>query len=130
MLRPRLYLGWRRFWATFNVTARFLDQARNREVTAEALVDTGATFTVLPRAMAEELNLPPNGTTPVDTANGELDLRTSWLLVEILDRDGPVKVLISDHMSQALIGVTTLEILSLGVDPSRGELGPVRALLY
>jgi predicted aspartyl protease len=112
------------------VTARFFDQTRQRSVETEALVDTGATFTVLPGAMAEELNLPLDGTTPVDTASGELDLPSSWLFVEIRGREGPVKVLISDHMSQALIGVTTLEVLSLGVDPSRGELRPVRALLY
>jgi len=41
-----------------------------RSETVEVLVDTGATFLVVPRALAQRLELRPTRTCPIETAGG------------------------------------------------------------
>ena len=48
----------------------------------------------------------------------------------IMGRSGVVPVLISDTIDKVLIGVTTLEVLGLQVDPITGKLKEWTILLY
>lgn len=98
--------------------------------TVEALVDTGATFTVVPRELAESLRLPITGSGRVRTASGEMRLQRARALIQIDGRSEINPVLISDTLDRVLIGVVTLETLSLTVDPTTGELNEVDLLLY
>jgi hypothetical protein len=66
-----------------------------RHTTAKALVDTGATLTVLPRRIAEELQLPVIGRRRVATAKGTAELDECVCVVEVMGRKAYVHILVS-----------------------------------
>ena len=112
------------------VKARIGDVNRRKVVEVEALVDTGATLTVVPRKLAKELGLEITGRTIVETGAGRLELDRSRVWIEIEGRSEIVPVLVSDIIDRVLIGVTTLEVLGLQVDPVTGKLKEWTILLY
>ncbi|AEA12524.1 hypothetical protein TUZN_1043 [Thermoproteus uzoniensis 768-20] len=95
-----------------------------------ALVDTGATLTVLPRSLADALGIKPHSISRVETGAGVVTMERGRAYVEIMGRGEVVPVLISDVADKVLIGVTTLEILELEVDPVTGRLKERALLLY
>lgn len=103
---------------------------RSRFVEVMANVDTGATFTMLPRKLLEELGVQPTDTarfqladgTPVTKDVGDVSVRL----------DGRVRsttCIFGDEGQPALIGVVTLEQFLLGVDTVNGQLIPIPGLL-
>jgi len=102
----------------------------NLNSTVEALVDTGVTLTVVPRALAVALRLPVTGKRRVRTAMGDVELDRGRAIVQINGQSEINPVLISDSLDRVLIGVITLETLSMTVDPTKGELKEADALLY
>ncbi len=116
----------RSVWTKAKISSE--DGAITMEV--EVLVDTAATLTVIPRNVANALNLRFSGGSSVITGGGRVELDRSRAWVEILGRRDLVPVLISDSINKVLIGVTTLEILGLQVDPVAGELREWTWLLY
>ncbi len=112
------------------VKARVGDESGSRNVEVEALVDTGATLTVVPRRLAEELGLRVTGRTQVETAAGRISLERTRIRLELEGREELVPALISDVIDKVLIGVTALEVLGLRVDPLTGRLKEWTALLY
>lgn len=87
-----------------------------------ALVDTGATFTTIPRSISEELGLKIIGKRRVRTATEFNTLDESFASVEI---DGNVRVtpvLVSEKLDKILVGVITFEALALAVDSTTGRL--------
>ena len=112
------------------VRVRIGDVDRRRVVEVDALVDTGATLTVVPRSLARELGLEITGRTAVETGAGRLELDRSRVWIEIMGRSEIVPVLVSDTIDKVLIGVTTLEVLGLQVDPIAGKLRERTILLY
>jgi clan AA aspartic protease len=93
-----------------------------KNTSVKALVDTGATDTVIPRKVAEELQLPVTGKSVVLTARGPVELNECVGVMEIIGKRRTVPMLISDEINFTLIGVTTLEWLRLEVDPTTGKL--------
>jgi len=112
------------------VKVRIGDMNRERVVDINAIVDTSATLTVIPRKLAEKLNLRVTGRTTVETGAGKLELDRSRIWIEIIGKSEIVPVLISDATDKVLIGVTTLEVLGLQVDPITGKLKEWTILLY
>lgn len=110
------------------VTLSSKDNARS--VKEKALIDTGATLTVLPRRIADGLLLKADARTKVLTAAGSLDVELAEVLIEIAGRRATTRVTISDIIERVLVGVTTLEILGLAVDPQSGSLKEGQFLLY
>jgi len=94
----------------------------DKAITTKALVDTGATLTVIPRRIAEELQLPVIGRRRVATAKGTAELDECVGVVEVMGRKAHVHMLVSNDVDIALIGATTLETLSLEADPTTGKL--------
>ncbi|WP_054854173.1 aspartyl protease family protein [Vulcanisaeta distributa] len=97
-----------------------------------ALVDTGATYTVIPKRTAEELGIASTGRrVRVVTARGEAMLEESVAVIRLMGEEGGTNVvLISDEVEQVLIGgVTTLETFGLRVDPTTGKLERAGVLL-
>ena len=97
---------------------------------AVALVDTGATLTVLPKALAQELNLPRIGTSKVRTGAGILELERARCILRIEGKEIMQDVLVSDIIDKVLIGVVTLESLGLEVDPVTERIKETELLLY
>jgi len=112
------------------VTVKVGSEDGSRVIEARALVDTGATLTVVPRAIANELRLRVTGRSRVETGAGVIEVDRSRALIEIEGRSEVVPVLISDIIDKVLIGVTTLEVLELEVDPETGRLRERVLLLY
>ncbi|MEL9990604.1 MAG: aspartyl protease family protein [Thermoproteus sp.] len=112
------------------VLVKIGNEDRSAVVETRGLVDTGATLTVVPRELANRLGLRPTGTSRVETGGGIIELQRSRAWVEIEGRGEVVPVLISDIIDKVLIGVTTLEVLELEVDPTTGKLKERALLLY
>ena len=88
----------------------------------DALVDTGATWTTIPRALGESLGLRVIDQTGVKTAAGPQQLDQSYAYVELAGKRMVTPLLISDTLETVLIGAMTLEGMGLAVDPSTGQL--------
>jgi len=99
------------------------------EVEEEALVDTGATYTVMPLNISDKLGLRVVGKKDVETAKGLVQLDESFAIVEIEGKRGLTPLLVSRDLKDLLIGVLTLEALGLMVDPTTGKLKETRILL-
>jgi len=97
----------------------------------EALVDTGATYTKIPKAVAEGVGLPLEYETEVELADKRLVRRKLGLaLVEIERVRRPVIVSVSEDDEHPLIGYTTLELLEFRFNPLTRTLEPARPIEY
>jgi len=112
------------------VKAKLGDPERVNVIEVNALVDTGATLTVIPRDVARELRLKPTGRSVVETSAGRLELERTRIWLELEGEGEMVPALISDIIDKVLIGVTALEVLGLQVDPLTGRLKKWTLLLY
>ena len=112
----------------FHVSAR-LTGPTGRTEPVDLLVDTGATFLVVPRALAESLDLRPTRHCPIQTAGGRDE---TWPLAEArLALDGievTTPCLIAPG-GPALLGAVALESLLLAVDPVAKRLVPVKGFV-
>ena len=99
-----------------------------REV-VEALVDTGATFSVMPASLLHRLGIEPTRTRRLRFANGQVEERqTGMAFFEIEGVDCEAMVVFGPE-DLHLLGVTTLEALLLMVDPINRQLVPEVGLL-
>ena len=93
------------------------------------LVDTSAVFLVVPRAVADRLELRPTRTCSVELAGGRYE---NWPLAEVRlrlgDQEVPTLCLISAE-GPVLLGAVALESLLLAVDPVHQRLVPVSAIV-
>lgn len=111
------------------VEVRLVSPTTSESVTTPALVDTGATFTVIPVALAEKLKLPHITRRRVVTASGVVELPESYVIMELMGERTVTPVLISDKLDRVLVGLITLEALALKVDPKTGRLEKTEILL-
>ena len=96
----------------------------------EALVDTGATTTVIPGSILRRLGIAPTRRETFEYASGqqvELDMAEAKARVE--GRETTTWVIFGEEGTGALLGAYTLEGVLLGVDPYRQKLIPVRGLV-
>ena len=95
----------------------------------ELLVDTGATFLVAPRELAERLQLHATRDCPLYIAGGREE---TWPLAEVRLAVNGTEVttpcLIASE-GPALLGAVALESLLLAVDPVAKQLIPVRGFV-
>ncbi|MBI3456098.1 MAG: clan AA aspartic protease [Candidatus Rokubacteria bacterium] len=116
---------------TFRVQLEIGDPAGQRFDRVEALVDTGATHTWLPREILERLGVQPEEERPFVLADGRrVAYGIAWVRVRIDGRMSPTIAVFGDPGTEALLGAFTLEGLGLAADPVNRRLVPVPALLY
>lgn len=100
------------------------------EETVRFLVDSGATYTLLPDAVWRRIGLVPKRTmafvladgTAVERPVGECHLR-------LPQGEGHTPVILGEPGDEALLGIVTLEILGLVLHPFTREVRPLRGLL-
>lgn len=112
----------------FHVPAR-LTGPTGRSEEVELLVDTGATFLVVPRTLADRLGLRPTRTCPIQTTGGREE---TWPLAEVrlaLDGDDVTTTCLIAPDGPALLGAVALESLLLAVDPIVKRLVPVKGFV-
>lgn len=98
---------------------------RSRAETMELLVDTGATFTVLPPDLWQRVGLTSEISRRLRTADGRVLEREQGLAyLEIDGYQGTVPVVQGGEGDIPVLGVTSLEILGLAFDPVRRKLVP------
>ncbi len=99
-------------------------------VSTRALVDTGATYSVIPASIAKKLELKNLGYVEVKTASGLEKLQEIQVRVKAFDKERIIPALVSERISIPLIGVVTIEILRLKLDPTTGKAEELPLLLY
>jgi len=108
----------------FRVRAQLTGPASHSEA-VELLVDTGATLLVVPRSLAERLELVAVRSHTVVIAGGQ---RTTWPVAEVRLALGGHEVTTPCFIAPegpALLGAVALESLFLAVDPVAKRLVPV-----
>ena len=115
---------------TFTVSIQVSNLAGQQFVDVEALVDTGATYTVLPRELLDQLGIKQEGQRSFELADDRVVEYPIGYARMRLDEDKTiVLVAFGPEGSSSLLGATALEHLSLAVDPIHQRLVPVPALL-
>lgn len=101
-----------------------------RSRTLSVPVDTGATYTTLPRDVVDALGSQPIGMRRVLLANGrEEEWPIGVVLLTLESQELPTVCLIGPDGGPALLGAVTLEEFALSVDPVGRRLVPVRSCL-
>lgn len=104
------------------------DPERYRDI--EFIVDSGASFTVVPKEILKELDIKPRSTRLFLLANGEKFERSMGNAeVEYKGARGAATVIFGEEGDFPLLGVTTLEALGLIFDALRQELKPALMLM-
>lgn len=105
-------------------------ERRAIQMTLDLLVDTGATWSLIPAEAARSLGVEPSETRPVRTADGrQLVLPLGEVRFTIDGRSLTTPCLIGGPESPALLGAVTLEAFGLAPDPVQKILVPVTGLL-
>ncbi len=101
--------------------------AAGRARTVRMLVDTGATFSVIPPGLARALGIRrPRRSANVRLADGRrVRLKVDVAIVRIDGREAPATILVG-KVDEPILGVETLEALGLVVDPRKRRLTPSR----
>ncbi|MFQ5879033.1 MAG: aspartyl protease family protein [Dehalococcoidia bacterium] len=104
----------------------------HQPVEVEALVDTGANYSILPRQALESLGVTPLGRGRFRTIEGRpIERDVANVAIEVAGRRslGMVPVIFGEPNDRPVLGVTALEMMGLAVDPARGELRPTEFLM-
>jgi predicted aspartyl protease len=112
---------------TFRVRIEVGGPERERFEPVDVLVDTGATYTVLPRLLLEDLGVVPHRRASFALADGrrvERSLGRAWIRLGAQEEYS--LVVFGDD---ALLGAVTLEEFLLAADPVEQRLVPVPALM-
>ncbi len=99
----------------------------DKVVTVRMLVDTGATFSVIPETLARAVGIKRlRRSATVTLADGRrVKLDAGTAIFRIGGREAPATILVGDVV-EPILGVETLEALGLTVDPRKQRLAPSR----
>lgn len=94
------------------------------------LVDSGATYTLLPHSTWQAIGLMPKRFVRFTLADGTVvERQVSECHIALPQGDGHTPVVLGEPGDVALLGAVTLEILGLVLNPFTRELQPMRMLL-
>jgi len=94
------------------------------------LVDSGATYTLLPLKAWRRLGLAPKREEEFTLADGTSVTRAvSECLISLPQGSGHTPVILGEAGDEPLVGIVTLEILGLVLNPFKRRLQPMRLML-
>lgn len=94
------------------------------------LIDSGATYSVLPKKVWEKIGLKPKRKMTFTLADGTtIERSISEVYVILPQGEAHTPVVLGEDGDQALLGIVTLEILGLVFNPFDRTLQPMRMLL-
>jgi clan AA aspartic protease len=109
-----------------SVRTKISDPEQKRTKELEFLVDTSASYMVIPPRIAEELGLKWVNKTRVTLADKrEVEAGYAFAYVSLLGREAPVTALVFDS-PMPVLGTFTLQVLGLEADPTKHEIRPSR----
>jgi clan AA aspartic protease len=94
------------------------------------LVDSGATYTLLPKTVWQVIGVKPKRKMSFTLADGtsvERDISEAYILLP--QGEGHTPVILGQKGDEALLGVITLEIMGLVLNPFDRTLHPMRMML-
>ena len=115
---------------TFTVPIEVGDPDGGRFERVNALVDTGALYTLMPASTLHGLGVEPEESESFELADGSV--RTYGLgetRVKVEGREITTVVVFGDEGASPLLGAYTLERLRLAADPGNGQLMRIRPTL-
>ena len=96
-----------------------------REISLTGLVDTGASYTVIPERMLDELGVPRQETLTFAIADGSRqDLDVGMVEMELQGRTKEVYVVFGSNSGPVLLGAMALESFALAADAKNRALVP------
>jgi len=102
----------------------------DKEETVRFLVDSGARYSLLPKAVWEAFELKPQRKVSFTLADGTtIERSVSEALISFPQGEAHTPVILGEEGDEALLGVVTLEILGLVFNPFDRTLRPMRMLL-
>ena|SRR5438552_1270142 len=97
-----------------------------KTVVVRMFVDTGATFSVIPKALARTLGIKPERSLRMTLADGRRrKVEAGTAIVRIGHREALTTMLVGDVV-EPILGAQTIEVLGLAVDLRRRRLIPTR----
>ena len=110
---------------TFSQTLRLESLDGERSIEMDALVDTGASYTLVPANLLASLGVQPIDSVRLALADGRpVDYEMGQAVATVDGRSIPTLVLFGEDGASPLLGAYTLEGLRLAVDPRAGRLVP------
>ena len=104
--------------------------ASNREETVRFLVDSGATYTLLPEKAWQAIGLEAKRQESFTLADGTtVERPVSEAYIVLPQGEAHTPVILGQKGDEAVLGVVTLEILGLVFNPFDRTLRPMRMLL-
>ncbi|MBI3997962.1 MAG: aspartyl protease family protein [Armatimonadetes bacterium] len=101
-----------------------------RQATVRFLVDSGATYTLLPDSAWQAIGLTPRRSVTFTLADGTaIERQVAECHIGLPQGEGHTPVILGQPGDEALLGVVTLEILGLVLNPFTRRLQPMRMLL-
>ncbi len=115
---------------TFSVNIQIANPQGTEFEELTALVDTGATTTVIPASVLRRLGVAPTTRQTFEYASGEeAQLDMAEIRVRVEGRETGTWAVFGNDSAGALLGAYTLEGVFLGVDPYNRRLIPVQGIL-
>lgn len=112
------------------VEVEISDLEKRKSSKVKALVDTGASLTVLPEELAVELGIKAISEEKVSTGAGEIRVRRGRAWIKLKWKEDAFPVWISGFIDKVLLGVVVLESFGFDLDPATGTLKERPLLLY
>jgi clan AA aspartic protease len=101
-----------------------------KQKTVKFLIDSGATYSLLPKSIWKAIGLKPKRKMSFTLADGTtVDRAVSETYIVLPQGEAHTPVILGEQDDQALLGVVTLEILGLVFNPFDRTLNPMRMLL-
>ena len=101
-----------------------------KQASVHFLVDSGATYTLLPHQVWQEIELTPKRSVTFTLADGTtVEREVSECHLALPQGEAHTPVILGQPGDEALLGVVTLEILGLVLNPFTRTLQPMRMLL-
>ena len=101
-----------------------------KQAEARFLMDSGATYTLLPEKVLKVIELMPHRRVDFTLANGTtVERNVSECLIRLPQGEGHTPVILGETQDEVLLGVVALEILGLVLNPFTRQLRPMRMLL-
>lgn len=102
----------------------------DKKATIRFLVDSGATYSLLPHKDWKAIGLSPKRSMTFTLADGTtLERKVSECHISLPEGEGHTPVILGEPGDEALLGAVTLEILGLVLNPFNRTLQPMRMLL-
>jgi len=92
--------------------------SNERQATVRFLIDSGATYTLLSHEVWQDIGLSPNRAVSFTLADGTIiERQVSECYIKLPQGEGHTPVILGEPGDEPLLGVVTLEILGLVLNP-------------